>query len=421
MLLAARGKIEDAVARFKEAIACKPDYAEAYNNLGYFLYKELDRPDEGTAYLRRAINLKPGLLDAHCNLGMVLQHQGMLEEALARFNEVLAFDPGLDEARLNRAILWLSIGDFERGWPEYEVRRKVGKHFIPRHFPYPEWDGSSLQGRTILVYAEQGLWDEIMFASCLPDVIRQAGHCVIECSGKVEKLFRRSFPAATVHGGTQTDTDVSWLSALPVVDCQVTAGSLPRYLRRSWADFPRHPGYLQADPERVAYWGSRLDELGEGPKIGISWRGGTRDTRQRARSFNLDQWSKMLGLPSVHFISLQYTDCREELARLKEQHGLTVHHWQEAIDDYDETAALVSALDLVVSVCTAVIHLGGALGRPVWVLAPTSPEWRYLREGDSMPWYPSVKLFRQSEPHSWREVFRRVEAALHARFAGLKR
>ncbi len=196
------------------------------------------------------------------------------------------------------------------------------------------------------------------------------------------------------------------------IDFHVTAGSVPRQFRRSADAFPRHNGYLRPDPGRVQYWRQRLAELGPGPKVGISWRGGMPSTSRGLRSIDLPVWAPLLRSPSIHFVSLQYGDTASELDRLLCDDGIPVHSWREPIDDLDETAALVCALDLVVSVCTAVIHLSGALGRPVWILVPSSAEWRYGAAGEAMPWYPSARLFRQRTAGQWEPVLHDVERAL---------
>jgi hypothetical protein len=202
------------------------------------------------------------------------------------------------------------------------------------------------------------------------------------------------------------------------IDVAIPAGSVPRFIRRGLDDFPRHQGYLKAEPERVASWRERLNQLGPGLKVGIAWAGGVRKTRRALRSIPLERWLPILQTPAVHFASLQYTaDAGSTVAAFRAQHGVRVEHWNEAIGDYEETAALVCALDLVISVCTAVIHLGGALGRPVWVLAPYSPEWRYGFTGDTMPWYPSVKIFRQPAFGEWEPVISSAAAELR-RLAG---
>jgi hypothetical protein len=198
----------------------------------------------------------------------------------------------------------------------------------------------------------------------------------------------------------------------------VPIASLGQFFRKRFADFPQHTGYLRADPRKVAAWRERLAAMGGKRKVGISWRGGFVGTRRHLRSIDLEGWLPILKTPGVEFVSLQYTDCAAELSALREQHGVVVHHWQEAIDDYDETAALVCALDRVVSVCTALIHLTGALGREAWILVPALPESRYMRHGDRMPWYPSVRLFRQARIGSWRDVIESVAAQLRNEFVG---
>ena len=256
-----------------------------------------------------------------------------------------------------------------------------------------------------------------MFASCIGDVIPRAGHCVIDCHPKLEKLFRRSFPEATIHGGSQVDTDLSWLERIPSADLKIPSGSLPFHFRRSLDAFPRHTGYLRADEARVQHWRSRLAVLGDGLKVGLSWRGGSRFTHRGLRSLELDQLQVLLGVQGIDFVSVQYGDCAAEIDRLQQEKGISIAHWPEAIDDYDETAALVSALDLVISVQTAVVHLGGALGKPVWVMVPAAPEWRYGRSGSTIPWYPSVTLFRQRVLHDWQPVISEVTEHLRSRVA----
>lgn len=403
-------RFDDAVESFRKVVELKPDYADAHSNLGYVLYKHLERLDEAEAHLRRALQLDPEKIEAQTNLAMVLDHRGETAAALALYDRILGLKPDDSEVRLNRSLILLARGDYARGWPEYEARRAVQ---MRRELRLPEWDGTPLSGRVILVHAEQGLGDEIMFASCLGDVIGEARHCVIECDRKVEKLFRRSFPAATVYGALQTDPPRNWLDHDPRIDCTVGIGSLPLRFRTSRADFPRHAGYLRADPVRRDYWRGRLHEIGSGPKIGVSWRGGAKKTRRHARSIPLENWVPLLTLPGMHFVSLQYGEIGGDLDAMRDVSRCVMHHWPEAIEDYDETAALVSALDLVISVQTAVIHLGGALGKPVWVLVSSRPEWRYQEAGESLPWYPSVRLIRQTTPGDWRGVIdearRRVE------------
>ncbi len=408
----AEGEAESAAARFAEAARLDPDYVEALSNLGLVQFRHLGRFDEAEASLERALAGQPGFADALTNLGMLRHDQGRFEEAASLYDKALRADPHSHEARLNRSLLYLARGEYARGWAEYDARRQGSAHFVRRFERYPEWDGTPARDRTLLVYGEQGLGDQLMFASCLPEAIAATRQCVIDCSPKLAALFKRSFPTAIVHGGPQNEADLSWLAQAPPIDLQIAFGSLPRHFRANLAAFPEHAGYLRSDPDKSARWRRRLAGLGSGLKVGISWRGGTSRTRRDLRSAALEQLLPLLVSPGAQFVSLQYTDSAAEIAAVSAAHGVHIEHWQEAIDDYDETAALVSALDLVVTVQTAVAHLAGALGRPAWVMVPVVPEWRYLLEGDRLPWYPSLRLFRQETAGQWRPTAERIAAEL---------
>jgi ADP-heptose:LPS heptosyltransferase len=200
----------------------------------------------------------------------------------------------------------------------------------------------------------------------------------------------------------------------PRPDVHVSAGSLAYRLRRKPEDFPQHNGFLKADPSKVAAWRERLAALGPGRKIGLSWQGGVGFTGRKRRSLTLEQLLPILRLPGHQFVSLQYTEVRDEVRALESRHGVKVHHWQEAIDDYDQTAALVAALDSVLTVCTAIVHLSGALGRPALVMVPYGPDWRYGANSERMIWYPAHRLLRQRRIGEWKEVLDEVAQRLRA-------
>lgn len=400
-------ELDAAVSHFRRAIELKPDFAEAYSNLGYVLFREFEQFEEGAGHIKTALALAPDNEAANCNWTMVLQQQGRFDEALELSDRLLAANPDLHEVRLNRGLILLTRGKFQDGWQDYEARKHM-RDFPKRNLPWKEWRGEPLEGRNIYLYGEQGLGDEIMFASCLPDAMRRAGRCIVECSPKLEILFRRSFPGAHVVGSAGNGVRTIDEDLYGRVDYQAPLGSLPKYFRRSALDFPQHEGYLRADPARVAFWKKRLDGLNGGPKIGISWRGGVHSTRSTLRSLALEQLYPVLSCDGATFVSLQYNERGNEIAALREARGLEVHHWQEAINDYDETAALVCALDLVITVQTAIAHLAGALGRTAWVMIAAVPEWRYMRDGDTMPWYPSVRLIRQRTAGDWNGVISAV-------------
>jgi hypothetical protein len=314
----------------------------------------------------------------------------------------------MHEARLNRALARLKLGRFEEAWPDYEARKCARGNYVPRALPLPEWKGQSLRGKRLLIYAEQGLGDQIMFASCVPDVLAQADSCMIECAPQLVALFKRSFPTAAIESQAHGDASLAGLAQAARIDYQVAIGSLPAQFRKRRSDFPGHAGYLRGEPARIDYWKHRLDALGPGLKIGISWSGGAPSTRGASRSTHLAEWLPILQQTACHFVNLQYGSAGAELRAITREQQMVIHDWPEAIANYDETAALVMALDLVISVQTALVHLAGALGKPAWVALQAACEWRYGGQDETMPWYPSVRLLRQAHPGDWQPVVMRI-------------
>ena len=405
------GAHEAAIAVLREALGGQPDSGELHALLGR-AHQKLHQPQAALQCYEKARLLGHAGAEFFNDLGYVLQELGRLPEAFSCYEQAIALQPDFPIARFYRALAWLLTGDYARGWPEYETRL-ISEDRPRRPETYVRWNGESLANRRILVWGEQGLGDEIMFASCLPQVVDAARECIIECSAKLEGLFRRSFPGARVYAAAP-DYSIPDAIKAASIDYETPTGSLPLYLRRSEQDFPRHDGYLKADPERVAMWRQRLSSLGSGLKVGVSWQGGTHLTRSPLRSIPLSQWLPIFGSGDTCFVSLQYGEAAPAIEELASRHGKRVAHWQEAIDDYDETAALVSALDLVISVQTAVVHLTGALGRPACVMVPYCPEWRYGFADESMRWYPSVRVFRQSSFGEWESVIEAVAREVRA-------
>ncbi len=435
-------EFEAAAASLREAVRLKPDFAPARINIGLalrglgdysaaqeqlehvlrinptdaeaLLYCGIVCQDQGgfakaIAYYERALALKPDSAEILGNMGNTYRDMGDFAKADGTFERVFALAPGYAAGRSDYSRALLARGEFARGWELYESRWEAEGWPDRADYPQPLWNGEPLAGKHLLVWGEQGIGDQIMFASMVPETLEKAASCALACEPKLVDLFARSFPAARVVArGSAAHAE---LIKQPF-DYQVPIGSLARHLRRNFAQFPRHSGYLRADPVKTRAWSERLAALGGGRKIGISWRGGFVGTRRHLRSLDLDAWLPILRISGAEFVSLQYTECAAELEALRSRHGISVHHWQEAIDDYDETAALVCALDSVVSVCTALVHLTGALGRPAWVLVPAVPEWRYMREGERMPWYPSVTLFRQQRVGEWAGVVEQVARRL---------
>lgn len=406
-------QFEDALEVLNDAVAIAPHSALVQMNRGLML-RELVRLAEAEQALRRACDLDVCNVEARCRLASVLHDQGRREEADEILRQVLASDRENAEAHWQLAIQALGAGDFAAGWRHYEYRLRRHDAYVRRR-ELPWWDGARPPAGPLLVLAEQGLGDEIMFASCFGDLLSQVKDCIVECDSRLDSLFARSFPHARILAERDPTSTLQPRSQEAVA--QIAAGSLPGLYRRRARDFPRHRGYLQASAQSVVRWREHLDTLGPGLRVGLSWVGGSWKTRRAMRSVRLADLQPVFDVTGVHFVSLQYTDCQAELEALASAKGVVLHHWPEAIADYDQTAGLVAALDLVISVTTSIVHLAGALGKPVWVLVPTASEWRYLRAGETMPWYPSARLFRQTILGAWAPVIRQIAESLHGEAA----
>lgn len=406
------GRTAEAKSTCTAILAREPDHALAHAVLGFLLLKRELEPERALEHFDRAIALGYADAELWSNRGIALQHSGRIEEAIASYDIAVQVGPNYRLARFHRALALLMRGDFGQAWPDYELRLlSEDRPKPPRSFP--AWRGERLPAGALFVHGEQGIGDEIMFASCLPDVIDLQPRTVIACSAKLETIFRRSFPSAAVMSlqrACESSADVDFADVMAMAPI----GSLPRHFRLSRESFPRHAGYLRADPDLVEEYRARLARLGSVPKVGVSWRGGSELTRRALRSLDAERLARLLATPGVQFVNLQY-DSRPEgegIERVLAEGKLV--HWQDALDDYDRTAALVCALDSIISVCTALIHLGGALGRPVSVMAPHSPEWRYGIGTDTMPWYPSVHVERQPRAGDWDSVVCAVQRRLAA-------
>jgi tetratricopeptide (TPR) repeat protein len=407
-------KHREAMQVCERALETDPENVDVQNLLGFCFVRAEEYAKGVELFTKVCERTPPSFIAGRVNLANAYFHTGSFEGALRVYEQILAQEPNNFEARWNKSHLQLAEHRFEEGWRNYEFRAFINALWGPRLFPYRPWRGEPLEGASLLVISEQGLGDEIMFASCIPDAMQRAKRVIIECNERLERLLRRSFPQAEIHPKAvkKSARSLAWLKQAGRIDYQVYMGSMPGLLRNRWEEFPQHRGYLRADPQRVAHWKARLDALGPGRKIGLSWRGGTAATRRNMRSISLERLLPLMQTPGCKFVSLQYGDCAGEIAQFSAASGMALPHWQEAIDDYDETAALVEALDLTVSVCTSIIHLGGALGRPVWVMVPAVPEYRYGRRGERMPWYPSVRLFRSPRIDDWDPVISALAAEL---------
>jgi hypothetical protein len=370
--------------------------------------------DESERCLMDAMALEPKRIGAHYQMGMLRHMQGRLDDARRQFEHVLTLQPEHRGAEAALSCLDLSMGLFEHGWRRYEARwRDAG----PPH-PYadlPAWVPGHAYQRPILIYAEQGLGDEILFLSCLPDFLRTGTKAIIACDQRLLSIVRRSFPGVEAVSREQASNRADWLRR---VDAVLAMGSLPRYFRRNLQDFPAAGAYFQAEPARVECWRKRLETKGTGLKVGISWRGGTAMSRQHMRTIELPLWGKLLALPDVEFVDLQYGEHSTDLCTLSSSFRNRLQVYPEVLQDLDETAALIGALDLVISVCTSVVSLCASINRPCWVLVPASPGWIFMQAGKTTPWMPCHRLYRQNRFFEWGDVLDLVAADLNTHVKG---
>lgn len=350
-------------------------------------------------------------------LGMrvdALTNLGRHDEALPMLDAAIAINPRDAARRFLRAWIHLLNGRFSQGWDDYAMRL-IGMAGHLRTVALPEWKGEPLEGKRIVVLCEQGLGDLVMFASCLPDLLGlKPARVVVEAVERVAPTFARSFPQCEVVASKQ-DAAMAWLRNVGDLDCYVAIADLPRRFRRELTDFPSRAGYLVADPQRVDHWRQVLSGLGRRPNIGVSWRGGTQTTRSVLRTMKLTDLLDMFGAVDANWVCLQYGDVHADLLEAGRA-GVRLHHWPEAIEDLDEFAALISALDLVITVCNTTVHYAGALAKPVWVMAPRIPEWRYGLHFRALPWYPTSVMYRQTSDRDWGDVLGTIRRDLVTHF-----
>jgi tetratricopeptide (TPR) repeat protein len=405
----------EAVAAYRDATRLAPEYRAAWENLGVALQDAGDADGAMDAY-RRAKQIDPDSKIARLNLGTLLANSGRAADAQAEFAALIALTPAYGEAHLKYASTRLVLGDLAEGWRHYAWRWHAGSFvdFNPvRVLPFPTWDGSSLDGRTLMINAEQGIGDEIMFASCYADAIDAAGHCVIECDPRLEPVMARSFPGTTILPRATLD-DFGWSDELPDVDVRVDAGSLPAVFRPTLDSFPDRAAFLTVDPAARAGWEHRLAASGPGLRVGISWRGGKEQRGQRARSLPLAQWQPIFAATDARFVDLQYGEHRAEVdAFCREGAGeLTVFDDVDPLRNIDDFLALIAALDLVISIDNSTVFMADSVGTPVWALLPVSGEWRWLAGRSSTPWCPHAELFRKSPGDDWDTVVADVAGRL---------
>nr|WP_211112341.1 tetratricopeptide repeat protein [Azospirillum soli] len=392
----------EAARVLRRATVLDPGAVAAWTNLGNAL-DSLGRHGEAYACHRMAVERAPGMAEAHANLAMHWNRQGRREEAAEAYLQALQADPQFAQAHYNLALLLLESGILRQGWAEHEWRFGTPQfQGQERALSARAWRGENIASSRLLVWREQGVGDEILFASCYPDLLQRAGHLVIECDRRLVTLFARSFPGATVRSETANPRDA---------DVHVAAGSLPRLLRSDLKRFPERPSWLVPDPERVAVWRERVAALGPGLTVGIGWRSQLMTMERRSAYTTLEQWGPLFAVPGVVFVNLQYGDCAAELDTAEARFGVRIHRWADLDlkDDFEAAAALTANLDLVITPAMSAGELAGALGVPVWRLGHR--DWTQLGSG-VRPWFPSMRLFQPRTGETFDDVLARMAALL---------
>jgi tetratricopeptide (TPR) repeat protein len=394
------GRHDEALASYDRALALQPDYAEALYNRGNLL-NALDRHDEALASYDRVLSVQPNNVEVLNNRGSVLKELKRLDEALASYDRALVLRPDYAEAHWNEALSRLLTGDYRRGWAKYEWRWKYASMALAkRNFPQPLWLGDdAICGKTILLYSEQGLGDTIQFCRYVPLVAARGAHVILEVEKPLQSLFN------TFADSTQV---ICKGDPLPDFDVQCPLLSLPLAFGTRIVTIPSDTPYLHVPPQALKIWDTRLGPKRR-PRIGLAWSGNAAHKNDRNRSIKLRDLLPLLDSEAT-FVSLQKDARADDMAVLRERDDIL--HFGDALGDFSDTAALVSLLDLVISVDTSIAHLAGALGKPAWVLLTHVPDFRWLLDRDDSPWYPTVRLFRQDGTRAWGNVIARIREAL---------
>ncbi|MFO1056239.1 MAG: tetratricopeptide repeat-containing glycosyltransferase family protein [Dongiaceae bacterium] len=400
-ILKEQGRTQEAMDCYHKALEINPNSAAAYTNLGVVLRDE-GRLEEAMNCHKKAIDLRPNAPESYNNFAVALRDLGRLDEAVEFYRKSIAIDPGIAEHHTNLAHALLLMGQLDEGWKENEWRWKSKKPTSPvRNFTQPQWDGSRLDGKTILLHAEQGLGDTINFIRYVSMVKPFGGRVILEVQPKLDKLCR------SVAG---YDEYYLYGQQLPHFDVQAPLLTLPYIFRTNVDTIPSQTPYLSVDKPCPI----RFPEDGK-LRVGLVWAGNPKFVEDKQRSPRLEAFLPLFDIPGVQFYCLQKGDGRADMAGRAMPACFT--DCDGVIEDFVDTGAIMKELDLVISSCTSPAHVAGALARPLWLVLPFMPDYRWLMGRPDTPWYPTARLFRQSEPANWRPVMQEVAAALRERAA----
>jgi tetratricopeptide (TPR) repeat protein len=412
-------RLEDAAALYLRALELKPDTPQTLMNLGVIRTNQ-GQYDEANAFLRESLRIQPNSHQVYDNLGSVQARLGDWEKAIELYNQSLALRPDYPEAHRNRAFARLALGDYEQGWKDYEWRLECRRHQGFQCLNRPRWDGSSLDGRAIFLHTEQGIGDTLQFIRYARRLKESgAARVIVYCPDSLTRLLALC-PDVDLVIATGSN------EPMPDFDVHASVMSLPALTRTTVANFPRDVPYLFADADSIDRWraivdravGDRWHDPGRYYRIGVAWQGNPLNGVDRSRSFPLQKLAPLARLPFVKLVSLQKGDGVDQLGQLEARFDVAELHVSdgrgEPIDsrDFLDTASAMHSVDLVITPETAVAHLAGAIGVPVWAALAHVSDWRWQLEKDTSPWYPSMRLFRQPRPGEWDAVFAAMATAV---------
>jgi tetratricopeptide (TPR) repeat protein len=400
------GDQETAASLIRQAIAANGNAASYHSNLGNVLQAQGQLAEAGASY-QSALLLKPDLAETHLNLGNIFRTQGDIDFALVCYRRTLNLNPELADAAVAESRALLLKGDFAAGWHNFERRWQTREFDTPRRtYAQPRWNGQPLASGRLLIWGEQGIGDEIMFAGLIPDALRTGIRCVLDCDTRLQPLFARSFPAAEVVSSSDPASH-----SPENIAAQQPSGSLPSLFRRSLEAFANVTSpYLFADQAAKAILRNRYRD---GRKlVGLAWHTKNKQSGP-TRSIDLSTLAPLFATPGIRWISLQYGDHRTLQSQAAAASApLLIDPEIDQLTNIDSFAAQIAAMDIVITIDNSTAHLAGALGVPTWVLLPFAPDWRWLLERDDSPWYPGMRLFRQPSPADWPSVVERVARTL---------
>ncbi len=401
--LQSQGRYAAAVEKCKQAVSLKPDYAEAYNTMAFSLEKQ-ERYAEAIENYKQALQFKPDFAEAYNHLGVVLNTQERSAEALENYKQALQLDPDYTEVHWNLSLVLLRTGRLTEAWNEYEWRRnpELGMTTYPHCYEIPRWDGSCFTSKRLLVHYEQGLGDTLHFVRYLPMVKARGGTVILEVRKPLYRLLQ-SFP-----GVDELIEASSYNKPAVKFDYHVSLMDLPKIFATTLETIPAEVPYIHACPTKAEYWRKKLANTDL--KVGIVWAGSSMHGKDRYRSCTLKCFAPLTKIEGVRLYGLQKGEAAAQAEEVANEMAIT--NLGTEFEDFSDTAAVIENLDIVISVDTAVLHLAGAMGKPVWALLSFSPDWRWMLNRRDSPWYPTMKLFRQKERCQWQPVFQRVAEEL---------